>query len=141
MREASIDRQVNLALDVLNTLSAKSMNANELVKHTSKDRSFSYFVIKKLRKEGLIVSIKSPEYEQRKIQSLSILGKDIARISVGVTKFIDCHIALRKTRLSKLAERPTDLKYKNEKLGRLKLRSPYVDYTDNTIRDTGLLAS
>jgi DNA-binding MarR family transcriptional regulator len=146
---ASKNRQVVMGIKILRTIYNQNLNANELIQHTSKDKTFAYSVIKQLRREELVASNKIAEHKQKRVQSLTEAGKSLVQLIHGTEKFIVSHTAFRNARLSKLPSRQVKeekVKVQPGKIVRLRIPIPRppIDPTrvmNIAIRDAGLLES
>lgn len=80
--EGSINRLVDTSKHILRLLHEGSANVNQIIKQTSSDRTYVIDMIKTLQQEGLISE--TLRGEQRKIQNLTELGREIAEIIKSV---------------------------------------------------------
>ena len=116
---AGTNRLVITSKAILRTLYQQKIGANELFKQTSsKDRSYFFGSLSKLKKENLIISTEAGKGKGKRgfktILSLSELGKQIEYLYECIDNFRRCHDAFRQTRLLKIGKEIETIKRTDE---------------------------
>jgi hypothetical protein len=72
---------------ILLLLSKAGTYVNNIVKQTSSDRTYVFWVMSYLQYEGLITESKDPTHSQKKIKNLTPLGREIAELIKSIDQY------------------------------------------------------
>lgn len=82
------DRRVKTAVQIIEFIYRQNAGTNTIIEQTGlKDRTFAYDIFDDMRKEGIIVEYPDSTHSQRRIQRLTPLGLEIAKLTRSIKEF------------------------------------------------------